>query len=69
LPKGCKPTWFTTLETIILNNSSTRAISSQFLPLSNNSLAYSTSYFSTRAKPWLITYSLPSSEIVIGKAQ
>jgi len=27
LPKGCKPKWFTTLETIILDHTSTRAIS------------------------------------------
>jgi len=69
LPKGRKPKWFTTLETIILDHTSTRVISNQFQPLSNNSLAYTTGYYSTRAKPWLITYLLPSMTVIVSKAQ
>src|SRR5205085_4978755 len=69
LSKGCKPKWFTTLETIILDNSTTRTISNQFQLLLNNSLAYATRHFSTIAKPWLITYLLPSATVVISKVQ
>src|SRR5205085_8618839 len=69
LSKGRKPKWFTTLEIIILDYTSTRVISNQFWPLSNNSLAYTTGHYSIRAKPWLITYLLPSTTVIVSKAQ
>ena len=69
MPKSYKPKWFTTLETIILDYTSTKVISNQFWLLSNNSLAYTTGHYSTRAKPWLITYLLPSTTVIVGKAR